>query len=649
MLLKYWQSHFKDHSASADESHSSAQDRVRRRILPSLVIAVLALQSIFVVAFFVQQQRSLQRAREDTEIYVSSILQREMEEALGKMETAMAALTQNPVLTENFQALDLEALEQQTRPLFEQFRAEQEISHFYFHRPDRTVALRLHSDKRNDLNDRTTILQAEVTGTSHAGLEQGKTGNAVLRRVSPWFDTDDSALAATRAGQFPPAQKALVGYLELGIEFEDILQHVARLMQVDLVLAIDKTYLDRELWEAKATELGIDPGWENFPALVVTNNTLGVLPKNIAQELAQADTAEAQRSLQYTKNGQHYQAIFMPFHNVEGETLGYVVASKDITNVVKPARQSFMWALICSFVLSVGVAALFYLLLGRVQTDLMRNRRKLTSANTHLEQIVADVAQASQALTTRSQQMSAGANHLLTGANHQATATDQASASVAFMLEKIRANTESANQTQKIAHLAAQDAEGTRQAMLEAVAVMKTIAQKIAVLEEIASQTNVLALNAGIEATRTQENQSGLAVIAAEIRKLAEHAHAAAADINQLTSSSVNSVQQAESMINQLVPGIQTTATLVEQISGGSREQLDSATQIDQAIQQLDQVTQQNSASAQELSISAEDIALQAANLERAITALDSGDHPAVPARGAQTPATPFSGSAWSG
>ena len=642
MLFKYFQTPQTNQSAAAADGHAQSQDRVRRRILPSLIIAILALQSIFVVSFFVQQQKNLQRARQDTEEYVSGILDREIEEALAKMETAMVALTRDATLSEYLKDMDLAALETQTRPLFEQFRAEQEISHFYFHRPDRTVALRLHSDKRDDLNNRTTIVQAEATGTNHAGLEQGKTGNAVLRSVYPWFDNTNTTAESAPAATLANAQRSLLGYLELGIEFEDILQHVARLMQVDLVLAIDKSHLDRDLWEAKATELGIDPGWEKFPSLVVTNNTLGALPKNVEQELKTAETAQEQRSLQYTQDGRHYQAIFIPFESIEGDVLGYVVAFKDITQVVQPAQEAMFWSLVCSLLMSVGIAALFYLLLGRVQTDLTRNRRRLTSANAHLEKIVADVTQASQALTSRSQHMSEGATQLLGGANHQATATEQASASVSFVVAKIRTNAESANQTQAMAQVAAQDAEGTRQAMLDAVQVMKTIAQKIAVVEEIASQTNVLALNAGIEATRTQENQGGLAVIATEIRKLAERAHAAAADINQLALSSVKSVQQAESMINKLVPGIQNTATLVDEISTSSQDQLNSAIQIDQAIQQLDIVTQQNSASAQELTVSADDIASQAAKLEQAIAAFHTGDESPQPSEPPQPAPTAF-------
>ncbi|MDB9493191.1 methyl-accepting chemotaxis protein [Spirulina major CS-329] len=250
--------------------------------------------------------------------------------------------------------------------------------------------------------------------------------------------------------------------------------------------------------------------------------------------------------------------------------------------------------------------------IGQLLTSMDRMVRQLQG-------IVSRVKRSSEAVFARSQGMSASATQMSSGAAEQAAATQQASKSIEHMIETIQANTNHAEETQAIASQAATDAETTRHAILAVIEVMHTIIQKISVVEEIALQTNMLALNASIEAARSQDGTNGFKVVALEIRKLAERTRNAAADINQLAGSSVSSVSQAETMLNQLMPSIQNTATFVQKISNGSREQLQGSTQINQAIGQLDLVTQQNSEVASLLFSTAQDLAEQATELQAAI------------------------------
>jgi len=156
--------------------------------------------------------------------------------------------------------------------------------------------------------------------------------------------------------------------------------------------------------------------------------------------------------------------------------------------------------------------------------------------------------------------------------------------------------------------------------VVQAVSAMKNIAEKISIVEEIARQTNLLALNAAIEAARAGEHGKGFAVVAAEVRKLAERSGTAAAEISQLSSSTVSVADQAGQMLVKLVPDIQRTAELVQEISAASNEQNAGAEQINKALQQLDQVIQQNASASEEMASTSEELSSQAEQLQSSIS-----------------------------
>ncbi len=237
-----------------------------------------------------------------------------------------------------------------------------------------------------------------------------------------------------------------------------------------------------------------------------------------------------------------------------------------------------------------------------------------------LKDVVTNVISAGNNVAAGSQELSASSEELSQGATEQAAAAEEASSSMEQMAANIRQNADNAMQTEKIANKSAEDAKQGGTAVAHTVSAMKEIASKISIIEEIARQTNLLALNAAIEAARAGEHGKGFAVVAAEVRKLAERSQHAAAEISELSGSSVEIAEQAGKMLSEMVPDIQRTAELVQEISAASREQDTGAEQVNQAILQLDQVIQQNASASEEMAATSEELSSQAEQLQDTIS-----------------------------
>lgn len=293
---------------------------------------------------------------------------------------------------------------------------------------------------------------------------------------------------------------------------------------------------------------------------------------------------------------------------------------------LESVRES-MLSLQRSILITVGIAMvvggmLVFLVSRNIASGLARLIYSLRQGAEHVYRAAGEIARSSQELAQ--------------GASDQAVSLEETSAVLSDIAQMTHKNSDDARSASGLscqAREAAENMDQTMNRLSQAMSAMNEsssqIKRIIRVIEEIAFQTNLLALNAAVEAARAGEHGRGFAVVADEVRSLAQRSAEAARETTTLIENSVNRVHEGAEVAGEVVSGlggivrdVGEVTSLINRIAEASAEQTMGVDQATHTVNQMDSLTQQNAANAAESASSVEQLSEQAAYVKRAVDAL---------------------------
>ena len=250
-----------------------------------------------------------------------------------------------------------------------------------------------------------------------------------------------------------------------------------------------------------------------------------------------------------------------------------------------------------------------------------------------LSSTMGSIHESSEMVSMGSSQLAESAQSLAEGATNQAASVEELTATIQSITETIVHSSQKAETSYHDAAEFRTEAENSNEdikqlneAMVRINDTSKEIANIITSIEDIASQTNLLSLNASIEAARAGETGKGFAVVADQIGKLASDSTTSAANTRELIENAIHEIENGNEIMQRtmqsigiVISGIQALAESTKEISTLSTSQAEAMKQLEIGVEQISEVIQNNSAAAQETSATSQELFAQSTTLEESV------------------------------
>ena len=342
-------------------------DKVKTRILLPFTVVILSVIGAFVLSTYMFQQNEHEKGLQEHVAAAERLFRYGVEKDTAMMQAALIAIGSNEKIKSAYLEGDRQKLIALARPLFDQLRKNNRVTHFYFTGPDQINFLRLHKpDKHGDIINRVTTRQAIVSEQFAGGLELGFFGTLTLRVVMPWFVDDQ-----------------LIGVLELGEEIGHIIQGVHQVLGSDLLALVDERYIDPKRWEQGKRMLGHQNNWLHIGPAYVVGRAMQHIPEPLIKFLKQ-DNRPQRAVLHMQEHGHDLYAATIPLATADGQQVGCLVIVHDVTASLAAFHTVIVSTTLISLLAGGVVFMLFYALLDRVERDYQRQRKlelQLSRAN----------------------------------------------------------------------------------------------------------------------------------------------------------------------------------------------------------------------------------------------------------------------------
>ncbi|HEX8848823.1 MAG TPA: HAMP domain-containing methyl-accepting chemotaxis protein [Gemmatimonadaceae bacterium] len=263
--------------------------------------------------------------------------------------------------------------------------------------------------------------------------------------------------------------------------------------------------------------------------------------------------------------------------------------------------------------------------------------RSFVAMSQRLIEVTTSLRASAQAISAAASQVAGSAQQLSGGTRDESAAIQTTIAHLERVNTLVSRNAKHGEEMKRIAELGSRSIEESSGAMRETTAMMRDILERIAIMDEIANETNVLSLNALIEAARAGDHGRGFSVVATEVRELAMRSQQAAEGIRALASKSQRVTTKSETLVVGLLESNKQTTEIVQQVSSASIDQAEGIATVNEAMKQVDGVTERNATAAEDLAATAQEMAAQAEALQDLVQFFRVGDDAAQPAALAAT------------